>query len=111
MTPMFSAYVVVPAPPNAPASVVAAPSPMNARPRSLSRSAPVISETALTCPAFSAIRTMTTGRNSSRALNEKLGEVKSGSPIQSASPRVRTLPSGVVVCQVIRSMRGSPSAV
>ena len=47
ITPMFSAYVVVPAPPNAPATVVPTPSPMKARPRSLSRSAPVISDDGL----------------------------------------------------------------
>ena len=32
ITPMFSAYVVTPVPPAAPETIVATPSPMNARP-------------------------------------------------------------------------------
>src|SRR5690242_4902793 len=61
MTPMFSAYVVVGEPPTSEARAVPTPSPMNARPRYGSRSSPVISDTALTCPEFSASSAITDG--------------------------------------------------
>src|SRR5580704_2028776 len=64
MTQMFSAYVVVGEPPTADASAVPMPSPMNARPRYGSRSSPVISDTALTWPAFSASSAITDGMTS-----------------------------------------------
>jgi hypothetical protein len=44
----------------------------------------VIAATALTCPVFSATSAMTAGSTSSEKFSEKLGAVKSGSPIQSA---------------------------
>ena len=86
MTPMFSAYVVVPEPPNMPDSVVATPSPMNERPISGSRSSSVIVATAFTCPAFSASSTSSTAGTIStiaRPLNS--GVTKSGNPNQSAA--------------------------
>ena len=42
--------------------------------------------TALTCPVFSAMSTITTGAISAMARQLKVGPVKSGSPTQSASP-------------------------
>ncbi len=72
MTPMFSAYVVVGEPPTLLAIAVAKPSPASARPMYGSRSSPVISATALTWPAFSAINAMTPGRT--RMMNVRLND-------------------------------------
>jgi hypothetical protein len=97
MTPMFSAYVVVGEPPTELASAVPIPSAAMARPITGSRSWPVISATALTCPVFSAIRAMTAGRTSRMNTRLKLGRcqpttslpstmcVCGGNPIQSAA--------------------------
>ena len=63
MTPMFSPYVVVPDPPKVPASVVATPSAISARPVERLAVASVIAATPRTCPTFSATSTSTTGRN------------------------------------------------
>ena len=75
---MFSAYVVVPEPPPAPASVVATPSAIRALPIWSSRSFPVMAATALTCPTFSAMRTSTTGRKRIMMLNLNVGVSKAG---------------------------------
>ena len=91
---MFSAYVVVPEPPPAPASVVARPSARSAFPISSSRFFPVIAATALTCPTFSAISTSTTGRNKMIALPLNVGVVNVGSATHFAPlmPSVFTSP-------------------
>src|SRR6266567_4505078 len=73
MTPMFSAYVVVGEPPTRDASAVPTPSPINARPRYGSRSSPVISETAFTCPEFSASSAITDGITSRMKVSLKAG--------------------------------------
>ncbi len=73
MTPMFSAYVVVGDPPTALAMAVPTPSAAMARPMYGSRSAPVISATALTWPVFSAMSAITAGRTSRMNVSEKLG--------------------------------------
>ncbi|CAB4769194.1 unannotated protein [freshwater metagenome] len=75
---MFSAYVVVPDPPPAPASVVEIPSAKRAMPIWSSRFFPVMAETALTCPTFSAMSTSTTGKKSAIALPLNVGVVKCG---------------------------------
>ena len=72
MTPMFSAYVVVGEPPTPVAMAVAKPSAASARPIIGSRFVPVISATAFTWPAFSAIRAMTPGRT--RTMNVRLND-------------------------------------
>src|SRR3954454_19386813 len=81
---MFSAYVVVGEPPTEVATTVATPSAAIARPSTGSRSRLVIAATALTCPAFSAMRAMIAGSTSSEKFTEKLGAVKVGRPNQSA---------------------------
>ena len=75
---MFSAYVVVPDPPPAPASVVASPSAIRALPIWSSRFLPVIAETDLTCPTFSAIKTKTTGKKRTIAFESNVGVVNEG---------------------------------
>ena len=85
ITPMFSAYVVVPDPPPSPARVVAMPSASSARPVSGSRSLPVIAATDFTWPTFSATRTNTTGTNSPSTARLKVGVVNVGSPNQPAA--------------------------
>ncbi len=62
------------------------PSAEMAVPSLSSRLSPVISPTALTCPAFSAISAMTTGRATRIADHSKDGPCRSGRPIQSARP-------------------------
>src|SRR5215217_5331627 len=86
MTPMFSAYVVTPVPPRSPATIVATPSPMNARPRYGVRFRPVSALTALTCPVFSATRTTATGAMSAMALPLNSGAWNAGVPNQEAAP-------------------------
>src|SRR3712207_1485666 len=66
MTPMFSAYVVVGDPPTEVATTVPTPSAKTARPSTGSRSRLVISPTAFTWPAFSAISAMTAGSTSTK---------------------------------------------
>ena len=95
ITPMFSAYVVVGEPPTADAITVQRPSAAIARPITGSRSWPVISATALTCPVFSAISAITAG--STRSVNVRLKEgawmpvipcarsLRGGKPNQSAA--------------------------
>ena len=56
-----------------------------------SRSRLVIAATALTWPAFSAMRAMTAGSTSRLKFSEKLGAVKVGRPIQSAAPTASKL--------------------
>ena len=85
ITPMFSAYVVVPDPPPRPANVVASPSASSARPITGSRSLPVIAETDFTWPTFSAISTNTTGRKRPRTEASNDGVTKSGSPTHAAA--------------------------
>src|SRR5260221_2843323 len=70
---MFSAYVVVGDPPASDAIAVPTPSPMKARPRYGSRSSPVISETALTWPEFSASSAITDGITSKMKVILKAG--------------------------------------
>lgn len=82
---MFSEYVVLGGPPTAVDSIEAAPSAAMAVPSLSSSESPVISPTAFTWPAFSAIRAMTTGSATRIADHSKLGAWKDGSPIQSAS--------------------------
>ena len=89
---MFSAYVVTPVPPPAPATIVAMPSPRNARPRYASRFRPVIAATALTWPRFSATRTMATGAISSIACASQTGAVNFGRPNHGAA---RTAPKSI----------------
>ena len=84
MTPMFSAYVVVPEPPPRPARVVARPSENSARPMTGLRSCPVIADTDFTCPMFSAMRTMTTGRNTAHTEGLIEGATNCGRPTQAA---------------------------
>src|SRR5215212_7690311 len=86
MTPMFSAYVVTPVPPRSPAMIVATPSPMNARPRYGVRFRPVSALTALTCPVFSATRTIATGAISAMAPPLNSGSRNAGMPNQEAAP-------------------------
>ena len=86
MTPMFSAYVVVPTPPPRPEKVVERPSAIRARPVSGSRSRLVIRPTVLTWPMFSAISTSTTGRNSGSTWRLNSGAWNGGRPTQAASP-------------------------
>src|SRR6266487_3360692 len=98
MTPMFSAYVVVGDPPASEAIAVPTPSPMNARPTYGSRSSPVISETAFTCPEFSASSAITEGITSRMNVNLNTGRcgplstpnvglvIVLGSPNQEALP-------------------------
>src|SRR5258707_703921 len=81
---MFSAYVVTPVPPPAPATMVARPSPKNARPRYGSRLRPVIAATALTWPRFSATSTIATGAISVTARASQTGAVSIGHPIHGA---------------------------
>jgi hypothetical protein len=76
--------VVVGEPPTDVATMVANPSAKMPRPRYGSRSRRVISLTALTCPAFSAMSAMTAGRASTMKLPWKCGNVWCGSPNQSA---------------------------
>src|SRR4051812_5009788 len=83
---MFSEYVVLGGPPTAVDSIDATPSAEIAVPSSSSSGSPVISPTALTCPAFSATRAMTTGRATRIADHWNDGPWKDGSPIQSALP-------------------------
>src|SRR6478752_10730920 len=78
ITPMFSPYVVVPEPPKVPASTVAAPSAMSARPVYLLTEDSVMVATPRTCPTFSAMSTSTTGRNIAMTLHVP-GEAKSAS--------------------------------
>src|SRR5690606_38554627 len=85
MTPMFSAYVVVPDPPPTPASVVARPSAKSARPVRSSRFLPVIAATDFTWPTFSAISTSTTGTNRPSTATSNVGVTNSGKPIHAAS--------------------------
>src|SRR6478736_3291804 len=73
MTPMFSAYVVVGEPPTEEAMTVPMPSAAMARPMYGSRSAFVISATALTWPVFSAMSAMTAGSTSRMAATENDG--------------------------------------
>ncbi len=82
---MFSEYVVVAGPPTAVDSTVAAPSAPIAVPSLSSSGSPVISPTAFTWPAFSAIRAITTGRATRIADHRNSGACSEGSPIQSAS--------------------------
>ena len=109
MTPMFSAYVVVPDPPPSPATTVASPSPTYARPIVSSSGRSVIDATALTCPVFSATSTSTTGSTSTTACSVNRGAVNSGSPTQSAS---RTAPSRPRRARrTARSRRRTPSTI
>ena len=85
MTPMFSAYVVVPDPPPIPARVVATPSARRARPVTGSRSAPVMAATDFTCPTFSATSTTTTGMKRPSTAMSKVGVVNCGRPTHAAS--------------------------
>ena len=85
ITPMFSAYVVTPVPPPAPATIVARPSAKNARPMYGSRFRPVIVATALTCPRFSATRTIATGTMSVIACESNCGAVSAGQPRRGAA--------------------------
>ncbi len=71
-------------PPTAVDSIDAAPSAAMAVPSLSSSGSPVISPTALMCPAFSAISAMTTGRAIRIADHSKAGAWKDGRPIQSA---------------------------
>lgn len=84
MTPMFSEYVVVAGPPNAVDRMLPAPSAEMAVPSLSSSGSPVISPTALTCPAFSATSAMTTGSATRIADHEKSGPCTDGKPNQSA---------------------------
>src|SRR6478752_6871858 len=85
MTPMFSPYVVVPEPPKVPASTVAAPSAMSARPVYWFTDDSVMVATPRTCPTFSAMSTSTTGRNIAMTLHvpglPNVGNAKVGRPI------------------------------
>ena len=85
MTPMFSAYVVVPEPPPNPASTVAAPSAIRARPETPSRFWPVMADTDFTWPMFSATSTRTTGTNRPSTPMWNSGVWKWGSPTQAAA--------------------------
>src|SRR6478735_8887398 len=85
MTPMFSAYVVVPEPPPKPASTVAAPSASSARPETPSRFWPVIADTDFTWPMFSATRTRTTGTKRPTTPRWNSGVWKWGRPTQAAA--------------------------
>src|SRR5690625_3660346 len=60
--------------------VVAKPSAPRARPIYGSRSSPVISATARTCPTFSAIRAMTPGITNNTKVRETLGGCTAGTP-------------------------------
>src|SRR5665811_225904 len=62
------------------ATMVANPSARNARPMYGSRSRPVIAATALTCPRFSATRTMATGAIRVTACQSNVGVTKFGQP-------------------------------
>jgi hypothetical protein len=73
MTPMFSAYVVVGEPPTALVITVPNPSAATARPTTGSRSTPVIPETALTWPMFSATSAITAGSANSAKVIENDG--------------------------------------
>ncbi|CAM5696477.1 hypothetical protein SANTM175S_01177 [Streptomyces antimycoticus] len=84
MTPMFSEYVVLAGPPTEVEIMVAAPSAAIAVPSWSSSGSPIISPTAFTCPAFSAISAITTGSATSTADQWKLGACSDGRPIQSA---------------------------
>lgn len=77
---MFSAKVVVGAPPTAEETAVASPSPRMARPSTGSRSDPVISATALMCPVFSATRAITPGSTRSAADAVNVGACMVGRP-------------------------------
>ena len=74
MTPMFSAYVVVGAPPMVLVITVPTPSAATARPSTGSRSVLVISATALTWPRFSAVSAITAGRASRMKISENDGK-------------------------------------
>ena len=93
MTPTFSAYVVVPEPPKQPAKVVATPSASKASPARSSMLRPVIAETALTCPTFSAMSTMMTGRVTKMTEGSNEGVWKVGKPIHGASAIACSAPS------------------
>ena len=67
-----------------PDTMVATPSPMKARPIEASRLRPVIADTALMWPRFSATSTSATGAISRIASLENAGAVKRGSPIHGA---------------------------
>ncbi len=84
MTPMFSAYVVVGEPPTELVMTVARPSAAIARPITGSRSVPVISATALTWPAFSAISAITAGSTSRMKANLKSGRCQPATSLPSA---------------------------
>lgn len=83
---MFSEYVVLGGPPTAVESIDATPSAEMAVPSLSSSGSPVISPTALTCPAFSATSAMTTGRATRIADHWNVGPWNVGSPTQSAFP-------------------------
>ncbi len=114
ITPMFSAYVVVGDPPTALVSTVATPSAVTARPTYGSRSVPVISPTAFTCPMFSAINAITAGRTSSTAEVLKSGAWKLGSPNQgaedTASKLTRSCGKAVATQYVPSAGQAAPAA-
>src|SRR5215475_5672734 len=105
MTPMFSAYVVVGEPPTSDASAVPTPSPMKARPTYGSRSSPVISETALTCPEFSASSAMTEGITSRMKVILNAGRCGPVSVPNVGLVMVLGSPSHEALCTPLQSIR------
>ena len=64
--------------------MVDTPSASRARPVTSSRFSPVIADTDLTCPMFSATSTSTTGTNRPSRVASKAGARKAGAPTQPA---------------------------